>query len=93
MKFLTETLFHSKVCRPMLDLSGTAEAVDVAFSSDANANVNFGFGCVLGNNWAFGQWEPGYIAKFKPSIEYLELFGLVMGILIWEKNWKILECW
>ena len=50
----------------------------------ASAAEKLGFGCVLGNSWTYAMWEAGYIRKFKPSIEYLELYALVAGVLTWE---------
>ena len=31
----------------------------------------------------FAKWESGYIKRYKPSIEYLELLGVVAALLTW----------
>ena len=46
------------------------------------------FGVVFNNGWIFGRWEHGFIKKFKPSIEYLELFALCVGVIAWADRLK-----
>ena len=48
-----------------------------------------GFGAVFNNNWLFQQWEPNFLKDNEPSVEYLELFALVAGILSWSNLLKI----
>ena len=69
------------ICRPMMDLSTWTTARQLKLSSDASAAKNLGVGAVFNNDWIAEQWEPGFIEKFNPSIEYLELFGLTAAIL------------
>ena len=79
----------SMVNHPMIDLLGSpVNLCDLGFSSDASARPDLGFGCVMGDRWLFGQWELGFIEKYRPSIEYLELFALVAGVLTWEFELK-----
>ena len=73
------------VCRPMIDLSDKCYAENISFSSDASAKDSLGFGSVFQNHWIWGKWGLDYIRKFNPSIEYLELYTLVAGILTWEQ--------
>ena len=68
----------------MIDMSIETQAEEIGFASDASRNRNFGMGCIFGTRWLYAMWEPGYIDKFQPSIEYLELLALTAGILIWE---------
>ena len=72
------------VCRPMIDLSKAVQAAEIGFSSDVSAKSTRGFGCVFGNKWTWGSWEPGYIDKLHPSIEYLKLFAMITVVLTWE---------
>ena len=74
--------------RPMIDRHAFKTAKEIRFYSDASAGENRGFGCILGKNWLFSQWEPGYICMYKPSINYLELYALCAGILTWEEQLK-----
>ena len=63
-------------------------------STQMQANPkNLGFGCLLQKEWTFGQWEPNFIELADPSIAYLELYALTVGILVWKErlqNIKIL---
>ena len=74
------------VHRPMIDLSGDISAQDVGFYSDASGKETCGFGCVMGDSWLGGIWEPDYISQFKSSIEYLELFALCAGVFTWQRQ-------
>ena len=31
----------------------------------------------------FHKWETGYIDKYNPSIEYLELYAVAVSIFLW----------
>ena len=61
--------------------------------SDASRNFKLGFGAYCGSEWTWGQWNEEFCNKVQPSIEYLELFGVTVGVLNWLrlfKNKKIL---
>ena len=92
LEFITDENLQSVVCRPMIDLTNSVSAEELKFYSDASAAKTLGFGCSFGNSWIFGQWEDGYIDKFKPSIEYLELYALVAGILTWQDDPRLNNC-
>ena len=53
--------------------------------SDASRNFNLGFRAYCGPEWVFTQWDEEFMMKNEPSIEYLELFALVVGVLNWGK--------
>ena len=73
--------------RPFVDFKkSTFSAQDLNFQTDASKNALLGFGCRFGKEWAFGQWEPGFIRKHDPSIAYLELFALCVGVFIWSEH-------
>ena len=76
---------HQIVNRPMIyrDLSSYT---DIRFYSDASKAKNLGFGCIFGNNWIFGQWPQLFIEQQDPSIEFLELYALVTGLLTWQDS-------
>ena len=56
--------------------------------SDASRNFRLGFGAYCGTEWSFGQWDYEFCQDKQPSIEYLELFAVVVGVLNWLKLWK-----
>ena len=70
------------ICRPYVDLSETIDAEKLNFFSDASTEEKMGFGCLFQDEFAFSQWEPGYISGFKPCIEYLEFYALCIGLFI-----------
>ena len=71
------------VCHPMVDLDATITAHELFFYSDASASEVLGFGAVFNKHWLFARWENNYIKHCDPSIEYLELYALVMALLTW----------
>ena len=71
------------VCRPMVDLEVTIQVNQLNFYSDTSANEFLGFGAIFDRRWLFAQWESGYIKRYNPSIEYLELFGLTATLMTW----------
>ena len=81
LEFITNDNLRAIVNRPMIDYSVCTTAEDIGFYSDASTAESLGFGCVLGKQWIFGQWEPGFIKTKKPSIEFLKLYALVAGLL------------
>ena len=73
-------------CRPFLDFSKTLVADEIDMYSDASGKL--GFGAICGSDWMYNMWDSKFIAKYRPSIEYLELFGVVAGVLTWIHRFK-----
>ena len=71
------------IARPFLDLEKTRVATTLEFFSDASLNEVFGFGVRFEENWLFGKWPTNFIRDKKPSIEYVELFGLTIAVFAW----------
>ena len=61
------------------------DATDVDFNTDSSRNFNLGFGGICQNSWMWGQWDE-YTKRIEPSIEYLELFALTAGFLLWGQH-------
>ena len=85
------------VCRPMIDWNKSEiNATQLTFSSDTSKNTELGFGAVFENQWTFGKWEPNFVKECDPSIEYLELFGVVAALLTWgdriKNKWIAVYC-
>ena len=72
----------------MIDIGQTVDARELKFSSDTSASKILGFGVVFNNRWISTQWEPGFIERYEPSIEYLELFTLTAAVLTWGEYLK-----
>ena len=72
------------LCRSFVDLCSLSKATRLAFYLDASKNVGLGIGAFFNGKWLFARWEPGYIVKFDPSIEYLELLALCIAVFTWQ---------
>ena len=89
LKFLENAEENRQMmCRSYVDLLSFDSSQDIVFFLDAFKNERLGFGVYYDKQWTFGAWELGYIKKFNPSIEYLELFALCVGIFTWAEKLK-----
>ena len=68
-------------CCPFVDLNHFETSHTLNFYTNSSANESLGYSCVFNDRWIFGQWEPNFVRINKPSIEYLELAALCIGIL------------
>ena len=73
-------------CRPFLDFTKTLKADEIEMFSDASGKI--GMGAICNKSWMIQMWEESFIKKYKPSIEYLELFAVVAGVLKWIHRFK-----
>ena len=73
-----------KISQPFIDINEREETAETLFFySDASANPLLGFGAIFGEFWCYKQWEPNFIAAENPSIEFLELYALCIGVFTW----------
>ena len=82
-QFLDSEDDQLRFCHPFIDLHTISYATTLNFYSDASLNARLGFGVIFQNRWTYGRWSESFIRQQKPSIEFLELYALVVGILIW----------
>ena len=83
LHFLSDEQNAVNFCRPFLDMNLVTLASEVGFYTDSSANEKLGFGGIFGDkDWFFGQWEPNYLRRFRPSIKYLELYAVTVGLFI-----------
>ena len=81
---------QAAVNRPFMDFADVEVTANILnFWTDASKNKIFGFSCVFGNEWTFGKWELNFIHKEDPSIAFLELFTLCVGVFTWQENPKL----
>ena len=73
------------LCRPFLDTEAFLHAAKLQFASDASLSRKLGMGAVFRNRWIVSKWGEKFIDKEKLSIEFLELYALVAGIMMWSK--------
>ena len=74
------------VCRPFYQFDRSVNGKDINFYTDASGHLRMGGRC--GTAWMYQIWDPCFIKKHKPSIQYLELFALVAGVLAWLHEYK-----
>ena len=80
-------LLHPQVfCRPFLDLCNQLTSKDIDMYSDASGAI--GFSAYCGSSWTYGFWDEKFLKDKKPGIEFLELYRLTVGILLWIKRFK-----
>ena len=82
-QFLTnEKIF----ARPFFDFAKNIHYVPQNFYTDASSKK--GCGGICGENWFIVQWEEDFLTKYNPSINYLELYALTIGIISWIKVYQ-----
>ena len=69
--------------RPFVDVDSFQYATTLGFWTDASLSHKLGMGAVFNNNWLVQKWGSEFIRTQKPSIEFLELYALTVGILTW----------
>ena len=65
-----------------MDFDKLWHASEIEFYTDASKNFSLGFGGYCQKSWMQGFWDVE-VAKFNPSIQYLELYALTAGFLAW----------
>ena len=80
LEFLND---QASLCRPFMDFSKCLTADVLNFYTDTSGSAKHGFGCVFDKEWTWGRWNSCFITSKRPSIEYLELFGVAVAIVLW----------
>ena len=82
-------LMHPQVfCVPFMEL-GQIEAEEIDMYSDASGSLlRGGFGAYCGRHWTAGIWDKKFMQAKKPSIEYLEVYALTVGVVLWIKKFS-----
>ena len=74
-------------CRPFVDYSmDTPYLTD--FHTDASGNYQLGAGGHCKGSWFILQWDEDLLNRINPSIGFLELYALTVGIKLWLKHFK-----
>ena len=75
------------LCRPFIDFDDVEQHAKILnFYSDASLNENFGMGAIFDEKWIYGVWGSQFIRDQKPSIEFLELAALFLGLATWQHD-------
>ena len=51
--------------------------------SEASANVTLWWGAWCGNKWIWGGWDQTFFHFYNPSIDFLELYVVVVAVYAW----------
>ena len=87
LTFLDGANFKSEVlCRPYIDIDLYREAEDLMLYTDTSLSQKRGCGGIFKNRWFVMKWNAKFIREQQPSIEFLELYALVVGILTWRNQ-------
>ena len=73
-------------CHPFVDSKRFVNSTVLQFFTDSSAAEDKGFGCIFENEWVAGLWGRTFIKNEKPSIQYLELYALCVGVLTWAEK-------
>ena len=87
LKFLTSN--DKSISKPFINFTDLDETSEVlSMYSDATAHRDLGFGIIFDSKWMLQQWEPRFIEQYEPSIEFLELYALCVGVFTWSERLK-----
>ena len=73
-------------CRPFTDFDEISDAQTLDFFTDASRNFRLGGGDCCENQWFFVGWDPLFMERAQPSIAYLKLYAVTVGVYLWLKK-------
>ena len=76
-QFLNDPEVYS---RPFMDMV-EMKADSINMYSDTLGKL--GFSTLCNYSWMFSEWNKNFLEQQEPSIKYLELFTLVVGVITW----------
>ena len=83
-EFLAGSIFKpEQLCRPFVDIDTGCNSETLNFYTDSSLNKNLGYGGIFNRRWMIGKWGSSFITEQSPSIQFLELYALVAGIVTW----------
>ena len=74
--------------RKFIDFDRSISSIEINMFSDASANPNLGCGGISDDEWFLVQWNKKFINTKKPSINYLELYGVTCAVMCWIHKYK-----
>ena len=81
--WLTFLNHPSAYSRSFLDFGESRHAREINFYTDASRNFSLGAGGVCGRSWFYLRWNRSFMQRYEPSIEYLELYAVVVAAVNW----------
>ena len=74
-------------CRPFSEFYPKSPYV-TDFHTDASGNHELGAGGHCGKEWFVLQWNPLFMKEHDPSIDYLELYAVTIGVTLWLERFR-----
>ena len=74
--------------RPFFEFNSEEQALQLNWYTDAAGSAELGCGGFFNSEWFIIQWEEEFMYKNRPSINYLELYAVTIGILLWTQNFR-----
>ena len=84
-QFLETPISYS---RPFVDFTATISAKEICWFMDAVKNADLGFGGIHNRNWMIGSWDRQFMEECNPTIEYLELYAVLVSVKLWLKDFQ-----
>ena len=88
--FLGADNLNNRIFRPFVDVELYQDSQTLEFYTDTSLNEGLGCGGTFMNEYFVAQWPEGFVYNCRPSIQFLELFALTAGVLIWGD--KMVNC-
>ena len=82
-KFLSHPTAY---CRPFFHFDSNLTTKDINMYTDAAKSLGCGGFC--DSEWFMVEWEEKFMAKYQPSINYLELYGVTVAVVNWIHRFK-----
>ena len=83
-------------CRSFMDFTKIWTAEDIKFYTDSSKNATLGCGGWCDDQFFYQQWDEYFIKMNDPSIVYLELYAVAIGVLLWINKFRnkriIIKC-
>ena len=76
----------SAFCRSFIDFDDSITSEKINFYTDASGSYSMGGMC--NDQWMIMKWPETFIQNCKPTIQYLEMYALLAGIIAWIHNYK-----
>ena len=74
-------------CRPFLEFDEIM-ADEVMFYTDASRNFKLGCGGICSDSWYYQAWNEQVMSQLQPSIQFLELYAVTVGVVLWIERFR-----
>lgn len=85
---------ETSILRPFVNFTDRSQITPVAFTTDATKSAKLGFAACWHDEsnrtfyFCYKNWDPDFIEMYDPSIQFLELFALTVGIFLYSHQFR-----